>query len=79
MSFGIDIRNSVAIGLGGIATLVSGDNGTSPPPPPVTTWNVIDSASVTKVSPFTVYNSTNTLLTCLQTVYNSSGTAITPA
>lgn len=78
MSFGIDIRNSVAIGLGGIATLVSGDNGASPPPP-VTTWNVIDSASVAKVSPFTVYDSTNTLLTCLQTVYNSSGTAITPA
>ena len=77
MSFGIDIRNSVAIGLGGIATLASGGV-SGAPPPPQTTWTVINSTSVSYTCSFGVINSAGTTLTCPVTVYNSSGTAITP-
>lgn len=78
MSFGIDIRNSVAIGLGGIATLASGgDSGVTPPP--VTTWNALLSNGTNLPSPFTVYNAAGGSVLCPQAVYNAAGSSVIPA
>ena len=77
MSFGIDIRNSVAIGLGGIATLASGGV-SGAPPPPQTTWAVTNSTGSIYACPFTVLDSTGASYTCSVTVYDSSGNPVTP-
>ncbi len=76
MSFGIDIRNSVAIGLGGIATLTSGGNGAAPPP--VLQWNVLDNVGTSYACSTTVLDNLGTAYICGTTVYDSSGNPYTP-
>ena len=76
MSFGIDIRNSVAIGLGGIATLASG--GVSGGPTPPSTWNVLDSAGTSYSCTTSVLDSSGVAYVCGTTVLDSAGNPYTP-
>ena len=73
MSFGIPVRNGLAIGLGSVATLAAG--GASAP---VSGFSVLDAAGVSYSVPLTVLGADGTSYTVSSTVLGADGTSYTP-
>ena len=74
MSFGIPVRNGLAIGLGSVATLATDYAGVVPP----SGFSVLDAAGVSYSVPLTVLGADGASYTVSSTVLGADGTSYTP-
>jgi hypothetical protein len=74
MSFGISVRNGLAIGLGTVATLATDYAGPNPGPP----WIVLSSGGTPYTVDAVVLSSDGTSYYVVETVLASNGTAYNP-
>lgn len=76
MSFGIPVRNGLAIGLGTVAAL--GVTTAPNPPDPGPPWIVLDAAGVSYICSDAVLDSSGVSYTVVATVLSSDGTSYNP-
>jgi hypothetical protein len=74
MSFGIPVRNGLAIGLGTVAPLATDYAGPNPGPP----WIVLTSDGTPYSADAVVLSSNGTSYYVVETVLSSNGTAYSP-
>ncbi len=74
MSFGIPVRNGLALGLGTVATLATDYAGPNPGPP----WIVLSSNGTSYTVDAVVLSSNGTSYYVVETVLASNGTAYNP-
>lgn len=74
MSFGIPVRNGLALGLGTVATLATDYAGPNPGPP----WIVLSSNGTAYTVDAVVLSSNGTSYYVVETVLGADGTSYTP-
>ena len=74
MSFGIPVRNSVALGVGGAVGLATGESTPNPGPP----WQVLSSSGTAYTLDTIVLSSAGTAYTTVDSVLSSAGTRYFP-
>jgi hypothetical protein len=74
MSFGVPVRNGLAIGLGTVAPLATDYAGPNPGPP----WTILDSAGAIFTVDAVVLSADGTAYYVVETVLSADGTAYSP-
>ena len=74
MGFGIPVRNAVALGVGGVVGLATGEASPNPGPP----WQALSSGGTTYTVNTIVLSSGGTAYTTVDSVRSSSGTTYFP-